>query len=716
MLRTLLACAAVGWCLPARADDGIPPKTLADIKAATVFVKIETARVSGSGSGFVMRIDGDTALIVTNDHVVSPPVSAGPVRKLEVVFNSGRAKTEAVLSAEVLATDPDRDLAILRVKKVPETAKPLDLGANVELGETMTVYALGFPFGEALATTKGNPAITVVKGSVSSLRENDEGELSVIQIDGDINPGNSGGPVVDSKGRLVGVAVAKVRGTNIGLAIPPTDLTKLLHGRLGATVMRVIKVDGDTMEVELMLRFIDPLNKVTAASVRVAKVEAATPIPKGTKPGEHPELTGGTIHELKVENQQAKVTLKLPLARYFLQPVYTNEVKKDIRVGVEARDLTAMARASTRPDPVRPDPVRPNPVRPVAQPVPVTTPEPTAAVKVDDLTVRQVRVATEVKRAPGVIVSLPIPCLTWAADGKSFYAYDNSAMTVRKFSFPELKEVARLEVGKECNWLCRSTEGLVLTVSGREAWLLDPDTLKKKDLTFPLDGEAQRVLSAPGLDIAYVTSISALREVVRVVDLKTGKTLKSYLARDLDRLRGLSQAVLSPDGKRIFAVGGIEQLVELAVDRENVALAGMSERIAQSGTQPVVSSDGKWVCAPSGGGNRLKDRTDIGYGTVVFKPGNLTDPVVILKTGPYPRAVGFDTKAGLIYGQNSQHQLIVMDAEGTVLKSYALDKGRRKEVSQFLPHPDGRRLVVLTYEGNGWGSEVTAFAVELPAK
>lgn len=714
MLRTLLACAAVGSCLSARADDGIPPKTLADLKAGTVFVKVETARGSGSGSGFVMRIDGDTALVVTNDHVVSPPASAGPVRKLEVVFNSGRVKTEVVLSAEVVATDSDRDLAVLRVKKVPDTAKPLDLGAKVELGETMTVFALGFPFGEALTTTKGNPAVTVGKGSVSSLRENDEGELSVIQIDGDINPGNSGGPVVDSKGRLVGVAVAKVRGTNIGLAIPPTQLTKLLHGRLGATGMRVIKVDGDTMEVELTLRFIDPLNKVTAASVRVAKVEAATPIPMGTKPGEHPELTGGTVHELKVENQQATVKLKLPLARHFLQPAYTNAERKDIRVAVEARDMAAMARASTRPVPVRPDPVSP---RPVAKPVPVTTPEPTAAVKVDDLTVRQVRVAAAVKRAPGVILSLPIPCLAWAADGKSFYAYDNSAMTVRKFSFPELKEIARLEVGKECNWLCRSAEGLVLTVSGREAWLLDPDTLKKKDLTFPIDGEVQRVLSAPGLDVAYVTSISALREVVRVVDLKTGKTLKSYLARDLDRqLRGLSQAVLSPDGKRIYAVGGIEQLVELAVDREQVAFVAISERIAQAGTQPVVSADGKLVCAPSGGGNRLKDRTDIGYATVVFKPGSLTDPAVILKTGPYPRAVGFDTKSGLIYGQNHEHQLIVMDAEGILLKSHVLGKSGHQQVAQFLPHPDGRKLVVLTYELGGWGSEVTAYAVELPAK
>jgi hypothetical protein len=74
----------------------------------------------------------------------------------------------------------------------------------------MPLFAFGFPFGEALARHKGNPAITVSKGSISSLRRDDGGELAIVQIDGELNPGNSGGPVVDAQGRLVGVAVAKV--------------------------------------------------------------------------------------------------------------------------------------------------------------------------------------------------------------------------------------------------------------------------------------------------------------------------------------------------------------------------------------------------------------------------------------------------------------------------------------------------------------------------
>src|SRR5438046_133142 len=88
----------------------------------------------------------------------------------------------------------------------------------------------GAATGTALSTTRGNPAVTVGKGTVSSLREDEAGEVAVVQIDGDINPGNSGGPVVDGQGRLVGIAVAKITGTRIGLAIPPSELTKMLDG------------------------------------------------------------------------------------------------------------------------------------------------------------------------------------------------------------------------------------------------------------------------------------------------------------------------------------------------------------------------------------------------------------------------------------------------------------------------------------------------------
>src|SRR5262249_54968844 len=154
----------------ARADDAIPAKTLADLKAATVFVKVEAGRAAASGSGFVIRVDDDTALIVTNEHVVTPPRSVGPATRIEVVFHSGRPQVERVVAAELLAADAGRDLAVLRVKGVKGVAGMIDLSRKAEVTETSTVYALGFPFGTALSTGKGNPAITIGKGTVSSIR------------------------------------------------------------------------------------------------------------------------------------------------------------------------------------------------------------------------------------------------------------------------------------------------------------------------------------------------------------------------------------------------------------------------------------------------------------------------------------------------------------------------------------------------------------------
>jgi S1-C subfamily serine protease len=248
-------------------------KNLAALKAATVFVKVEAGSLQGSGSGFLLKVDGETAYVVTNHHVANPhaefditelvpsspahrpaspnrpsspgrprvPSSPGvTIRRRHVVVNpkdsnitlvfwSGTRKEQSG-RAEIVATDPDRDLAVLRIRGIQGLPLPLETGPIPGLVETTPVFVLGFPFGKLLTTNQANPAITVGKGSVSSLREDEHGELAIVQIDGALNPGNSGGPVVDGQGRLVGVAVATIKGAGIGLAIPSIQLTKMLQG------------------------------------------------------------------------------------------------------------------------------------------------------------------------------------------------------------------------------------------------------------------------------------------------------------------------------------------------------------------------------------------------------------------------------------------------------------------------------------------------------
>jgi S1-C subfamily serine protease len=299
------------------AEGQIPPALLAKLKAATVFIKVHAGTRESRGSGFLLQSEGNTALIVTNEHVAVPSDKRGPVGRPdhEVVFHSGR-KNEFTLKADLLAVDAERDLAILRVKGVrgvDDFPAPLDTSNKGTLSETMPVYIFGFPFAEMLSTTSGSPAVTIGKGTISSLREDESGDAAVIQIDGDVNPGNSGGPVVDGKGRLVGVTVAKLRGTNIGMAIPRVELFRMLTGRLANLDFRVGRVVGTTVEMDVRGTLVDPLDRVTATAIRVLRSDSLKEKPTVGSDGKWAALPAAEKTDLKLEGRLASGSVKLPL-------------------------------------------------------------------------------------------------------------------------------------------------------------------------------------------------------------------------------------------------------------------------------------------------------------------------------------------------------------------------------------------------------------------
>ncbi len=153
--------------------------------------------------------------------------------KITILFGSGSA-TEQSVPAEIVSLDPVVDIGILKVKlsAVKNPPKVLKLGSVKALVETSTVYSFGYPFGDALATGKG-PAVTVGKASISSLRTDDSGKLTTIQIDGNLNPGNSGGPVIDTDGTVIGVATATVRDSKgIGFVVPVAEVESMLAGKV----------------------------------------------------------------------------------------------------------------------------------------------------------------------------------------------------------------------------------------------------------------------------------------------------------------------------------------------------------------------------------------------------------------------------------------------------------------------------------------------------
>lgn len=334
MVRTLIMAVGIAhFAASARTDDSIPAETVDAVKHATVFIRVQGRNWKATGSGFVIAADKDSVLVATNYHVISPPefdkrtpTPAELSKTLKVpgvvaVFDSG-TKTEFSAKAEALAADPDADLAILRVSGLKNPPVPIDIAANPKLSETMPVYTFGFPFGQALATGKGAPAITVGKGSISSLRTDDTGELSVVQIDGALNPGNSGGPVVDNKGRLVGVAVATIKnGQGIGFAVPGAELRRMLKGRLSGFTMTARKTAEGKLTVKADVGVIDPLTSIRGLTLYYLVVE-----PKGKQPvrGEplekHPAVRKLA---LKVENGLATTDLPVDVAagELFVQAV-----------------------------------------------------------------------------------------------------------------------------------------------------------------------------------------------------------------------------------------------------------------------------------------------------------------------------------------------------------------------------------------------------------
>lgn len=160
----------------------------------------------GLGSGVIVSSDG---YILTNNHVVKN------AKEIQVTLTDGRT-----FKAKVVGTDPETDLALIKVQANNLPAPTLADSNKVEVGDV--VLAIGNPFGVGQTVTSG---IVSAKNRVTS----GDGDQDFIQTDAAINPGNSGGALVDTEGRLVGInsEILSRSGGNqgIGFAIP-SDLCR----------------------------------------------------------------------------------------------------------------------------------------------------------------------------------------------------------------------------------------------------------------------------------------------------------------------------------------------------------------------------------------------------------------------------------------------------------------------------------------------------------
>jgi S1-C subfamily serine protease len=230
---------------------------------------LEDGGEGGQGSGFVLDGQGH---IATNAHVVTTEGDSGSERAEEVyvAFADGNR-----VRAEIVGDDPNADVALLKVDPRDLKLTPLALGTpkTIEVGEP--VAAIGSPFGEEQSLSIG--VISALDRNIRSLTRFQIGDA--IQTDAAINPGNSGGPLLDSRGRVIGIN-AQIKsqtggGEGVGFAIPVDAVRRSLR-----ELRRRGRVDYGYLGVSSMLiwpQLAERLGLDAVGAALVDDVEAGSP-------------------------------------------------------------------------------------------------------------------------------------------------------------------------------------------------------------------------------------------------------------------------------------------------------------------------------------------------------------------------------------------------------------------------------------------------------
>ncbi|MBU6436302.1 MAG: trypsin-like peptidase domain-containing protein [Betaproteobacteria bacterium] len=231
----------------------------------------------GLGSGVIVSPQG---YILTNNHVVEG------VDEIELMLSDGRRTT-----AKVVGTDPDTDLAVLKIDLKDLPAITFGSLEKTQVGDV--VLAIGNPF---------DVGQTVTMGIVSALGRNDLGINTFenfIQTDAAINPGNSGGALIDSNGNLLGInsAIYSRSGGSLGIgfAIPVTTAKQVMEQIItnGQVIRGWIGVEPQALTPELAESF--GLPKDLTQGVVIAGVLQGGPADKaGLRPGDVVVAINGT--------------------------------------------------------------------------------------------------------------------------------------------------------------------------------------------------------------------------------------------------------------------------------------------------------------------------------------------------------------------------------------------------------------------------------------
>ena len=216
-------------------------------------------KAASSGSGVIYKKLGNTAYVVTNNHVVNG------AKKLSVILSDGTN-----VNAEVVGTDVWTDLAVLRISAENVTTT-MDFADSDKIAVGETAFAIGSPLDVNLSNTVTKGIVSAVNRQIPMDVDGDgknDWNQTVIQTDAAINPGNSGGALINNEGKLIGIneskiakATANVSAEGIGFGIPSNEVKliteqleqsgKVIRPALGVQLVSVNTVDSDTVKSQL---------------------------------------------------------------------------------------------------------------------------------------------------------------------------------------------------------------------------------------------------------------------------------------------------------------------------------------------------------------------------------------------------------------------------------------------------------------------------------
>jgi S1-C subfamily serine protease len=263
----------------------------------------DDGEAGGSGSGFVMTPDG---YVLTNSHVVSG------ASRIHAIFHDGQR-----FAAHLVGDDPPTDIALVRIDAPHLTALGFSDSSTLQVGQV--AIAIGNPYGFDCTVTTG-----VVSALGRSLRTK-TGHLvdDVIQTDAALNPGNSGGPLVDSRGRVVGVNTAMImpaQGICFAIAANTASFVmgKLIHeGRIRRSYLgvagqnvplhrRVVRFHGLPSESGVFVTAVEPDSPARRAGLHEGDLIVAY--------GDKPIAGIDDLHRILTE-EQAGITSPVTIIR-----------------------------------------------------------------------------------------------------------------------------------------------------------------------------------------------------------------------------------------------------------------------------------------------------------------------------------------------------------------------------------------------------------------